>query len=230
MRTVFGLILLLCFVAIASAQDQVIDKAEFDSIVAKGNNHRSVWKGEKYRMTVTTSSKALGRPQTDWASKIMVEYGSGDEFRSINSSTFGEKKNPTNESLRIGSWLYSRVDTGSWTKKTYSAPEAPKNKPESYVETISSTVEYKSLGTGTLMGKPVRIYAKTERENVVSKQTGETSDRVLKVTYWIDENGTILKNEFASESRGPRAQTQTLITTLWELDPSISFSIPEIAS
>ena len=227
MRNLFGLVLVLCFVGIVPAQDREIDKAEFDSVVASGSNHRAIWKGEKYRMTVTTSAKAVGRPQTDMSSRLIVEYGAGDETRSITSSTFGDKTYPTNEGLRIGPWVYSRVDSGPWKKKAYVAPEPGKDKTEIAIE-LSSIAAYTYLGTGSLMGKPVRIYVKTETQTRLYKDRGETSEIVRKITHWIDENGTVVKSEYASEGRGPRIQTQTVVTTVWELDPLLSFSVPEI--
>lgn len=228
MRNLFGLLLVLCFAAVAPAQERVLDKSEFDSMVVSGGNHRRIWKGEKYRMTVTTSSKAIDRPLTDWSSKMIFEYGPAGETRTITSSNFGDKVRPTNEVLRLGSWIYSRVDNGPWSKKAYVAAEPAKRETERPFETLTSTTEYKYLGPGNLTGKSVQLYTKIEKQTRVNKQSGETIESVVKLTYWIDEDGTIIKNEYASENRGPRVTSQTVITTKWEADPSISFAVPEV--
>jgi len=205
-----------------------MDKAEFESLVTGGYGHSSKWKGEKYRLTVTTSSKAVGRPQTDWSSKTISEYGSTTEQRSISSSVFGVKTNPTSEVLRVGNWVYRRSGNEPWTRKEYTASKAPPERPDSPVQVIETDAQYKYLGPGTLVDKPVHIYVKTERQTTVSKTSGDTNETDSKATYWIDSNGMILKHEFTAESRGPKITSQTRILMLWELDPSISFVPPEI--
>jgi len=230
MRNLFGLVFILCFVAIVPAQERVIDQSEFDSVLTGGMKHAVIWKGEKYRMTVTTSSKTVGRPQTDWSSKLIFEWESTDKFRTITSSTFGDTSKPAIETARIGSSIYSRSGNGTWTRKEHVPAESGKPKHESPSEVLGSKTQYKYLGTGALMGKPVQIYAKTEQQTNVYKQTGELTETDMKVTYWVDSNGTVIKIERQSEGRSARITTHVLITTLWELDPSISFVPPEVNS
>ena len=227
MKKLLSFAFILCCAVIAAAQERVIDKSEFDSLVTSGSRHHVIWKDEKYRMTVTTSSKAAGRPATDWSSKIVIEYGTPGETRSFSSSTFGEKVNPTSETLRVGEWTYSRTGDAAWKKKKYEAPVQKEREPGP-MELIGATTEYKHVGTGTFMDKPVQIYVKNEKATRVSKAKGETTESDVKVTYWIDANGTVLKNEYSSENRGPSVTSRTLITTTWERDPSIKFTVPEI--
>jgi hypothetical protein len=221
-------LLTLCCLVNVPAQERVMDKTEFESLVSDAQKHRLIWKDEKYRMTVTTSSKAVGRPQTDWSSKIIVEYGPGTDNRSISSSVFGDKVNPTEEALRIGNWVYRRSGDKPWTRKEYAAPKAPE-RPESPVQVLETDSQYKYVGPGLLGDKPVQIYVKTERQTKVGNKSGDSMQTDIKVTYWIDTNGTLLKSEFAAETRGSNVTSQTQVVTLWERDASISFVEPAIA-
>ena len=65
---------------------------------------------------------------------------------------------------------------------------------------------------------------------MVGKKSGETMEKDIKVTYWIDTNGMLLKTEFVAENRGSNHHltSQTTIVFQWELDPAISFAVPEI--
>ena len=227
MKILICVALTLCCFATVPAQERVIDKTEFESLVSEGQKHPLKWKGEKYRMTVTTSSKAVGRPQTDWSSKIIAEYGLATENRSITSSTFGDKANPTNEVLRVGNWVYRRSGNEAWTRKEYAESKAPERR-ESPVQILETDSQYKCVGPGLLGDKPVQIYVKSERQTKVDKQSGNPIESDTKATYWVDSNGIVLKHEYISESRGSKVTSQTRIVMQWELDPSISFVPPEI--
>ena len=56
MKTLFLFVLVLSCAALVPAQERLLDKDEFDAIVNGSYDHKAKWKGEKYRMTVTTSS------------------------------------------------------------------------------------------------------------------------------------------------------------------------------
>ena len=218
--------ILCCFVAVP-AQERVMDKTEFEALMSEGHKHHLKWKGEKYRMTVTTSSKAASRPQTDFSSKIVVEYGPGTDKRSVSSTVFGDKVNPPEEFLRVGNWVYARSGDKQWTRKEYAPSKAPE-RPETPVQTFATDAQYKYVGPGLVVDKPANLYVKTERQTKIDNKSGDTSETDIKVTYWIDSNGSLLKSEFVADSRGPKVTSQTMIVTLWELDPSISFAVPEI--
>lgn len=220
--------LIFSSVIIASAQERVIDKSEFDAMLAGGYGHQLKWKGEKYRMTVTTSSTFEGRPQTDWASKSINEYGTSAETRGIYTSVLGGKPNPTRETLIIGNWVYTRSGSDSWTRKEYVAPGPAKEKEESNYKILSSQAEYRYLGQGKLGDRSARIYVKTERQTKFNQKSGESVETEHENRYWVDATGTIIKNQFNSETRG-KSTTRTSVTMEWELDPSITFTVPEIA-
>ena len=204
-----------------------MEKAEFDAMLAEGNNHKAKWKGEKYRMTVTTSSKVTGRPATDYSSKMIFEFGPSMESRSVTTSVFGPNPASTRESMRIGNWVYSRSGNDPWTRKEYAAQAPTKENEESAYQVLSSQTEYRYLGEGKLIDKPVQMFAQTNRQKKVNQKTAETYETESRTTYWVDANGMILKSEFIADNRGKNT-SQTLVNTDWQLDPSITFAAPEI--
>jgi len=228
MKILVCVALTLCCFVIAPAQERVMEKAEFESLVTGGYAHPSKWKGEKYRKTLITSTKVFGLLQTpDRSSKTIIEYGPGTDSRSISNSVVGDKPNHVEQTLRVGNWVYRRSGDKPWTRKEYAAPQAAE-RPESPVEVIEANAEYQYLGPGLLKDKPVYIYVKTERRTTVSKSGGDTRETDSKTTYWIGADGMILKHEYTAESRGPKFTSQTVVIMQYELDPSISFAAPEI--
>lgn len=229
MKTVIWFVLVVCCPVVVPAQERVIDKVEWEGISTAGYNHKVIWKGEKYRTTVTTSSKVTGRPQTDYSSKSISEFGSSTEMRSVYSSVFGGKPTPPRESLRIGDWLYTRSGNDAWVRKEYvPSTAAAKDREENPRKILSSHAEYKYLGQSTLLDIPVHIYLKTERQTVFDEKTGENAETESRQTYWVDGKGTILKSEYTSERRG-KSVMHTSVILEYELDPSITFTVPEIA-
>ena len=230
MRTLLCFVLVISGTVLAAGQERVIEKAAFDALVSEGSQQATRWKDQKYRMTVTTSSKADGRPQTDWSTKLVFEWAPGPAVRTISTSKFGDKTPTRMEAMRLGEWSYYRTGDGPWTRKEFvaSAKKSEENKETSY-EILATEVKYQHLGSGRLLNTPVEIYTKTERRTTTGKNNGETMESDLRVTYWIDSSGLILKSEYASDNRGATLVTHTRIVTEWELDPSISFAVPEIA-
>jgi hypothetical protein len=229
MKILFCFVLVLSCVALVPAQERVVEKAEFDKMVAGGYNHKLDWKDEKYRMTITTSTKAVGKPEMDYSSKTIMEFGLSTEARSIRSYAFGGKPGPTSESLRIGNWLYTRSGSDAWTRKEAPSENlAAKEKEESPYQIISSEAEYRYIGEGKLLDRPVQIFIKIDRQKKVGQKTGETSETESKTKYWVDQKGLILKSEFVAETRG-KITSQTTVNMEWQLDPSITFAPPVIA-
>jgi hypothetical protein len=210
-----------------SAQERVIEKSEFEALVAEGSNHHIRWKGEKHRMTVTTSSKVPGRSQTDWSSKMIFEYGPAKEIRTVTTSSFGGNAVPRKESLKLDNWVYTRTGNDPWTRKEYVSAGAAKDGEESTLKILKSQEEYRYLGPVRLIDVPVDVYVKTERQTKYNQKNGEKAENDIKVTYWIDAKGTILKSEFRGENRGT-ITSQTSVITEWMLDPSITFTAPEM--
>ena len=229
MKTLFWFVLVSCCVGAVSAQERVIEKAEFDTMLTQGNSHGIKWKGEKYRMTVTTSAKVIGRPQMDHSSKSIHEFGSSSDSRSMTTSVFGSNSASTGESIRIGNWIYTRFGKDAWSRKEYAiaTPAPAKESADMGFEILSSQAEYRYLGEGKLVDKPVQMFAKTERQKKVSRSSGETSETESKNIYWVDPNGMILKSEYTSETRG-KFTSHISVVIEWQLDPSITLTAPEV--
>jgi hypothetical protein len=223
-------LLVLCCVAIVPAQERIIDQAEFESVVKEGSKHNVRWKGEKYRMTVTTSSKVAGRPQTDYSAKMIFEYGAEKQFRTRATSVFGDKPGVSRETLLLDEILYSRSGDEPWTRKDHVPAEQPAERNETAPPAVVTNTEYRYLGTEQLMNRTTNVYLKSERQTRTDKTTGRSTESDVKVKYWVGSDGTVLKSEYASTNRGAAFTGQTLIVTEWELDPSITFTPPEIAS
>jgi hypothetical protein len=168
-----------------------------------------------------------GRPQTDFSSRGVIEVGPSMENRTINSSTFGGKPTPTRESLRIANWVYTRSGNDGWTRMQYSATPTAKETEESPFQVLSSQAEYTYLGEGKLMDKPVQIFLKTERQTKVNQKSGEASETESRNKYWIGPNGMVLKSDFIAETRG-KTTSRTTVVMEWQIDPSITFTLPEI--
>ena len=213
-----------------SAQERVINQAEFDSVVAEGGKHRLKWK-EKYRMTVTTYAKTEGRPATDWSSNMIFEYGAPRELRSVTNSVFGEKIIPAKEFINIGDVSYQRTGSGSWTRHdSTGASASEKTEKAKTPEQLSVTeVEYRYLGTETLAGKPVQVYLKTER-GMSTKDNGENVQTDRKAKFWIGADGLIVKSEYSTESRSTAQTFRTSVISQYELDPTINVTAPKIVS
>jgi hypothetical protein len=228
MKILFSFVLIACCVVLVPAQERVMEKAEFDKVVTEGQTHRLKWAGEKYRMTVTTSSKAIGRPQTDYSSKMIIEYGPSMETRTVNTSMFGQNPAQKFESMRLGNWVYRRSEDGPWTRKEYAESTAGKERQDTDYPVLSSKAEYRYLGEGKLMDKRVQIFFTTERQTRIDQKTGDTRETESKTTYWVDETGLIVKSDFIANGRG-KVTTQTSVVFEYQLDPSITFIAPEIA-
>jgi hypothetical protein len=228
MKRIFSFVLILGSVAVVAAQERVLSKAEFDAVVNDGYGHKEKWKGEKYRLTVTTSSTVAGRPHTDFSSKNITEFGPSGETRTISSSVFGGKASVPTETLRIGEWLYTRSGDEAWARKDYVASNtAAKDKEETPRKILNSEAEYKYLGQVSTGDNILHVYVKTERQTAFNEKTSETSETESKNVYWVNPKGIVLKNEYTSQHRGKNSM-QTSLTMEWELDPLIAFEVPAV--
>lgn len=231
MKLLITFLLVFCFVAVGSAQERVIDEAEFNSVVAEGGKHQLKWKGEKYRMTVASSAKTDGRPATDWSSNMIFEYGPPKVSRSVTTSTFGEKILPAKEFITIGDVLYQRIGSGVWTRPDRTGASAPQGseKAATRAQTLITEVEYKYLGTENLAGTTVQVYLKTER-GTSTMENGDKAEIRRTGKYWIGSDGLIMKSEHATEARGTTQTFRSSVISQYELDPTISIAAPKIVS
>ena len=229
MKVLSLLLATVVFGSIAVAQERSIDKAAFESMVEAGNASVK-WSGQKYRMTVNTRSKIDGRPQTDWSSNMIIEYGPKGEVKSVSNSSFGGTTRPTTRSLRLGDTVYTRTGDQAWmrTEKQVNTPREPNE--STTRETTESDIKYRYLGPAVYRNNTSQTYAKTSHRSSVDQTSGAKTESDITTTYWVDANGIILKTEFRAEGQGTNSTHHTMIVTEWELDPSIEFTPPEIGT
>lgn len=232
MKPLIGLLLLASSFVVGSAQEKVIDRSEFDSIVKDDKAQSQKWAGKSYRMTVSTLAQISGKPESDYSAKMIFEYGSNGSSRIIHSSTFGGKTNTT-ETLKIGKLVYTRIGTEAWTRKEGQTSPVPaqgsgNEADKAPFQVMSSETEYKYLGPGDYKGEKVEIYIRTERQKKVNSVTGKAMDSVITSKYWINGDGLILKNEIRSENHWTDQTSHNSIITEREPDPTMLFKEPDI--
>jgi hypothetical protein len=216
-------LVLAAFVS-AFSQEKTIDKSEFDAVYGASTNQYLKWKGRTFRQTITTETRVLGRPATDYSSKSVTEFGLGGAVRAVYESTFGGKTSAKRESIRIGDVIFERSGEGEWTKRVQQTDLAAP--PQSPVEVISIQTEYRFLGNELYKNKMARTYSTTDTEISVSKANGSTSEKVRTTKYWFDQDGTLVKSDFRSNSKIGDRSSYTGVIVEWELDPSIAIAAP----
>lgn len=207
-----------------SAQEKTITQAEFEAVY---KNSPEAWKSKSHRRTVTTESKAEGRPQTDYSSKSVVESASPTVSRVIYETSFGSKTSKR-ELIKIDDKTYTRKEGEAWLEGN------SKNEP-AMVKTISASVnpadaqtEYKYFGNEKLDGQNAKVYAvivKTKNVDPASKQ------EILSISttkYWFADNGAILKSDMTTESRNGDKVSYSRATQIWESDPNIRIEAPKM--
>lgn len=219
MKTPLLLIWVLLGFTYAFSQEKVILKSVFDEITKTSSE---ILKSKPFRMTVTSETRANGKPQKNTLSKTVIEV-SADKRRFVNEKTSNEKTSKS-EYIQIGEKAYSREDDGQWKEtKVFERNPLAGN-----LKIIDEQVEYKSLGTETSNNKTTNVYLKTSK----SKRIDEANNNqeilsVESVKYWFDKDGSILKREMKRENRIGELIFNFHIISLFEYDSSIQISDPK---
>lgn len=219
MKTILLVVWVLLGFVNTFSQEKVILKSAFDQITKTSSE---ILKIKPFRMTVTSETRANGKPQKNTLSKTVIEV-SADKRRFVNEKTSNEKTSKS-EYIQIGGKAYSREDGGQWkeTKVFERTPLAES------LKIIDEQVEYKSLGTETLNNQTVNVYLKTSK----SKRIDEANNNqeilsVESVKYWFDKDGALLKREMKRENRIGELVFNFHIISLFEYDSSIQISDPK---
>ena len=221
--------LVVCGLIGVAAQERVIGEQEFNAAVKNSERHSVAWSGKAYRRTTVSTAQAEGRPETDYSSRMVFEYGPAKERRTIFSSTFGGKPKGPDTSLLIGQWLYSRSGEGPWTRKEVqpgAKSDDVKTAGNDQVTVLS--VEYRFLGEQAFKGRNARVYMRTEKSKRTSGSSGETFESESVSKYWIDAEGLLLREEYRGQSRSERLKSMATVISEWELDPTIEFKVPVV--
>jgi len=207
------------------AQEKVISSADF---AAAERTADATFQAKQIpaRWTVDTQSRMEGRPQTDYVSRTVMEFGPNGSRRQSSQSTFGGGPIKRETVIKIGDKTYNKIDREEWKEGTV---ETVCGAEETASETAVSEphVEYKYLGSGVLNGKKVLMFLKTESRKTTEKTTGAVTETEASTRYWFGESSDLYRSEHRSTTRTGGKIFHTNITIEKELDPSISISAPE---
>jgi hypothetical protein len=235
MRICINLLLAVLFLSsghtFVSAQGTVLSAAEFGRIVGSDPEKAGTarWKQNlPYRMTMTTTSRMEGRPETDWTSRNVHEFAASGAKRSVLESKFGSGPAKTRESIVIGGVTFRR-EGGNWIKEPTDPAEPAADGPVPVFgafETVSREAEYKFLGAETIKGAIVKVYWKSEREKRVDKAAGVESVTERTAKYFMSLAGMLVRSENESKTTAGTQVLRTAFTIEWESDPRIAIALP----
>jgi hypothetical protein len=221
-------LLIATSIFVVQAQEKTISSSEFDA-AERSANAPFFNKQTPAKWTITTESRLDGRPQTDYRSNTVMEFGSDSSLRRSSESTFGAGPVKYEYEIKAGGRKYIRVGEGEWkeasTEKFSEAAEAPEAEPK----VIEQHVEYKYLGTRVLNGKKVRMYQKSERRKTIANG-GAVSQYEASTRYWFGEDLAFYRSEYASTTLNGDKTSHTNISIDKQLDASISISAPVLAN
>jgi hypothetical protein len=224
------LALIVSGAALTVAQERVIDKAEFDAAVNGTDGHKIKWAGQSYRIDVSSSSKVLNRPDSDYSATIIIEFGPSRSVRSLTTSTYGGKTN-SKETVVLGELSYTRENNSLWTVEAKSANPSSVNgsaantdsaPPESVV---SSDISYFLVGKDRIQGATAAVFRKVEKRREVDVPTRAESESVITEVYWIVD-GMQRRHELLSQHRSGKLNSNNTVNMEWNLDPAIAIIAP----
>jgi hypothetical protein len=226
MKKFFCLVFILFGAIGIFAQDaeKTIEKAEFDTVSI--NSYRK-FAGQSYRQTEVFQDIPTVSNQNKLSTKLVMEVAARQGVRSISEFDSSTLKKRT-ETIRINGKIYTRINDGEWTEGT---PEV-RPKTESKIKMVEEQIEYKFLGTEKLDDQNTNVYAKIQRQKLISESNKSETFSIITTKYWFGEDGGRLKQEIQMESRIKLEKSpaesifRNLRVTVWELDPSIKIEAP----
>ena len=207
------------------AQERVIEQAEFDSALVGTEEHRSIWHGQLYRMTVETSVRISGKPESDYSSTILIEFGPNRNNRSVLTNRYGGKTT-TEEKLRIGDFSYSKTNGGPWSKTARTSSPSADTKPfEDPTLLVAADNTYFLVGKKPYKEAMATVYRKVENTRKINKSTGTEAISVCTSVYWLVD-GVQRKRDLSCQYESPTHASSHRINMQWDLDPAITFNAP----
>lgn len=222
-------ILLSCFGVFA--QEKMLPQAQFDVVYQDSLGAWSLenWKGKPFRYVIITGSSLVGRPQTDYSSKITTEYISPTVNRTIYETSFGGKKLKT-EAIRLDSKFFVRKNDEEWTNAVTETVAATTSKTAESEKPLSEQVNYKFVGIEKLNNQNAKLYEVNISAKRINSNDGQESLTNTVIKYWFGEDGVLLKTDMNSETRSGDKIYRSSMTRIWELDESIRIAAPTLAS
>ena len=211
------------------AQEKIISSAEF---AAAERTADATFQAKQVpaRWTLSTESRMEGRPQTDWVSRTVMEFGTNGSRRHSGQSTLGGSPVKQETVIKIGDKTYHKADGEEWKEGAVETDRGPSEETISEPPITYTHVEYKYLGSGVLNGKKVRMYLKTEGRKQTAKDAVVVSESEASTKYWFGESSDFYRSEYRSTTKTGDKIFHGIITIEKELDPSISISAPEIST
>ncbi len=158
------------------AEEKAISAAEF-AAAEKAADAPFAAKQTPARWTIDTESRMEGRPQTDWVSRSVMEFGADRSLRTTSTSKFGNVPQKTEIMIKVGKHRYTRTGDGNWKETDVEAKSQPLQKTEGENEAAGRQVEYKDLGDAVFEGKKVRMFLQTELKKDIAT-AGATRQRI----------------------------------------------------
>ena len=220
-------ILLFSFIGI-SAQETVINKAEFDKIMAE--NYR-IAMNQPTRTTELMEHSGVGSSLKTRS----IRERSGRAYRNIYEAE-SEVSSSKIETISINGKTYKKILDKPWTEEIVEK----RTPPQSTVETISSESIYKSLGVEKIGGIETKKFKLTEKKETLNREKGYETSSNSTSTFWFDNTGLLIKSERITESilKSQPKENDTMIrkptktvmktTTTIEIDASIKIEAPQI--
>lgn len=236
MKRIFCVVLILFGAVGVFAQERTISKTEFDAALKSPNTMAPfVWKGRTWRMIITTETKAQGKVSVDSSTKSTTELIPYGISRTISENRQGSKITKS-ERIIIKDKIYKRNENGPWTVEPFeekpqsrtannTPPPPPAPAPDSKFE---SQTEYKYLGTEKLNNQTTNVYVMITKNKSTDPSTNLERKATHTHKYWLNEDGTTLKNERISDGRSAADSFYNYFLIIYELDPNIKIEAPVI--
>lgn len=220
MKAVLCLLWILAGFTIISAQETVIQKSDFETII---KNATDILKAKPHRVTVTSKTNVNGKPQESTSAKTIVEVAATDKRRSVREYK-SATQNSKREFIRFGDKTYSRENEGQW--KQGGMQNSPS---EGNLKTVAEQIQYESLGKEMLNNQNTNIYRRTKTGKMIDSSNNEEVLSTETVKYWFDESGALLKREMDRENRRAGKVFHFMVTALFDYDRNIQVVAPQIA-
>ncbi len=226
MKLVSTFIVIILGVVSTFAQERVIDKVEFDLALKGTDQHKTKWQGRSYRLSVETSARIDGKPDSDYSARMLIEFGPDRNTRSVLISRFGDSST-TQETRSLGDKTYSRTNGGPWVTKERKAASASDRKPDEAgpFVTISADATYFRLGERPFKEAAATVYRKVENTKEVFRSTGVESTSVCTTEYWLVD-GIQRRHDLTCQHRRPTQIANNVVNQSWDLDPTIVIREP----
>ena len=231
MKNIFCAALILFAGIGVFAQERTISEAEFLSVLKNPNKIApAVWQGKTWRMIITTETKAEGQKPLDSSTKSITEFAPGQTSRVILEIRQGSKITKSAK-IRIKDKIYKRNGDEAWTVEAFEEKQRAET-----TGTTASTVpaeskferqtEFKYLGSEVFNNQKTNVYAEIIKRKSTDPTLKSTFTQTMK--YWLNEDGTLLREDLVIESRNETGTFNNRRTMIYELDPNIKIEAPTV--